>query len=118
MVTTQVADVSEYPNDMDTPQDSDSLTFGMLLKYLGMLFAAIFTFIAAWVGKKLFGYISSKLEEDMKEVKDTMNQIKDFVSKIADLEKNDERLEKNDAAILLEIADIKNRLTAVEQKMK
>ena len=89
MATTQVADVSVYPIKMDTPHDSDPLTFGMFLKYLGMLFAAIFTFIAAWVGKKLFGYISSKLEKDMEEVKETMAQIKVFVSTIDKLQKTD-----------------------------
>lgn len=111
MAATQVADVSVYPKAMDAPHDNDAITFGMFLKYLGMLFAAVFTFIAAWVGKKLFGYISSKLEEDMKEVKDTMNQIKTFVSKI-------EGLEKSDAAILEEIADIKKRLSEVEKLVK
>lgn len=111
MATTQIADVSVYPPPMDAPHDSDPITFGMFLKYLGMLFAAIFMFIAAWVGKKIFGYVSNKLEEDMTEVKDTMNQIKVFISKV-------EHLEQTDVQILAEIAELKARITAVEQKVK
>lgn len=110
MASTQVAAVSKNPY-MDTPHDNDPITFGVILKYLGMLFAGIFSFIAIWVSKKIFGWITKQFEE-------RVQRIENAVKKVEEFSKRFESLEANDKEMIEQLKDIDKRVTEIEKKIK
>ena len=109
MTTTQVVDVYNH-TPMDAPHDNDPVTFGVILKYLGMLFAGIFSFIAIWVAKKIFGWITKQFEDRVKRIEDAVSKVEAFSDQF-------KTLEKNDAKIFEQLKDIDNRVKHIEKKL-
>lgn len=95
---------------MDSPHDNDPVTFGIILKYLGMVFAGIFSFVGIWVAKKIFGWITKQFEE-------RVQRIENAVDKVEGLSKRFDSLEKSDVEIIKRLDDIDTRVKKIEKRL-
>jgi len=111
MATTQLADVSKYPN-MDNPQDvkDHADTLGWLS---GLIIAGTGAALV-WVGNKLFGWMWRKFEVYVKRIENAVAQFEAIMELIKKLMKSNDEILENQKQIFERI----NKIELEQAKIK
>lgn len=96
---------------MDTPQETDIITFGVVLKWIGYGCLLVIVAVISWIGWGILKYFKNDFAEQIHEIKNAAIQIKSIAVEFKALAEKVDALDKTDVRIL-------NQITELEREQK